>query len=293
MPVLTRHRVRAGAGGVTALGLALAGLIVGGAAPASAGARDAASTAGPPPTSHFLCYVAKARGFKRITGVQLQNVIQPTLFTPAIGAVSTHCNPATKTVQQVTGAKKTYPALNPRAHLLCWSISSQTNPVAVRLSNQFGSATMTTSTSPKSLCAPSWKKRSGPPRQSPNQPPGLDHFTCYGLTMVPGAYAFTIPPVVKVQDEFNAPKSSVVKLGTADTLCVPTSKVYRGKVDAPATPRDLSLVCFPSSPTPYWKSFFDQNQFGTGTVLPTKPTSAAAPFEELCLPSNVSKVIAG
>jgi hypothetical protein len=118
-------------------------------------------------------------------------------------------------------------------------------------------------------------------------PPGLDHFTCYGLNVIPGAYGFQIPPSVKVQDEFNLTKLTQVKLGVADTLCVPTVKFYRNKVYAPQTPGDLSLVCFPlNPPTPYWKTFYDQNQFGTGRVFPIRPTNTTTPFEHLCLPTG-------
>jgi hypothetical protein len=136
-------------------------------------------------------------------------------------------------------------------------------------------------------------KRNGPPNKRPNQPPGLDHFTCYGLTELPGSYGFSIPPVVKVQDEFNAPKFTVIRVGTADTLCVPTTEVYKGNVYPPVTPQDLSLVCFPSSRTPYLKSFFDENRFGAGKVTPTSPATASTPFEELCLPSTVSLFVTG
>jgi len=283
------RRARIVGAGVAALGFAASGVLATAAAPASAGTRVVAHTA-VPPLSHFLCYNVKAKGFKPIANVLLKNVIQPNPFAPKVGPVATHCNPATKQVQLVTGGLKTYKVVNPRAHLLCWDISYQYTPVTVSLQNQFGKANMLTSPDPKSLCLPTWKKRTGPPKMAVNQPPGLDHFTCYGLTVLPGAYAFTLPGIVKVQDEFNSPKFTKVKLGVADTLCVPTTKVYKGKVFAPKTPIDLSLVCFPTSPTPFWKSFYDQNQFGIGKIFPTRPTTATTPFEELCLPTVANRV---
>ena len=164
----------------------------------------------------------------------------------------------------------------------------QYTPVPINMTNQFGKAIMTTSPGPKSLCLPTWKKRSGPPKKTPVQPPRLDHFTCYGLTVIKGQYGFKIPALVKAQDEFNAPAFTQLKLGVADTLCVPTTKVYHGKVFQPQGQNDLSLVCFPSSKTPYWKSFYDQNQFGTGKVFPTKPAVASIPFEG-ALPSDGSE----
>ena len=280
------RRARLAVAGAAALSLGATGLLITGAAPASAGAR--AVTPHPvtaQPLDHFLCYNVRATGFKPITGVQLKNFLQPTLFTPKIGAVATHCNPANKTVQLPTGALKTYKVRNPLAHLLCWGISYQFTSLPVHLVNQFGKAIMLTSPGPKSLCLPTWKKRLGPPARTPNQPPRLDHFTCYGLTVMKGQYGFVLPPSVKVEDEFNVPTFTQVKLGVADTLCVPTTKLYKNKLFAPATPNDLSLVCFPSTKTPYWKSFFDQNQFGTGKVFPVAPTSRTTPFEELCLPT--------
>lgn len=267
--------------GIATLGLGVAGVLAVTSTPASAGARVVLPhpTSGPAPLDHFLCYTVKATGFKPISNVQLKNFIQPQPFAPLFRNVSAHCNPANKAVQLVTGGTKTYKVQNPLAHLLCWGISYKYQAVPVNMSNQFGKAIMETSPGPNSLCLPTWKKRSGPPHKSPNQPPRLDHFTCYGLTVIKGSYAFVIPPSVKVEDEFSAPKFTKVRVGIADDLCVPTTKVYKGKVFAPQGPTDLSLVCFPTSKTPYWKSFYDENQFGTGKVFPTQ-------FEQLCLPST-------
>ena len=283
-----RRRARFVGVGIATLGLGVTGIVAGASAPASAVARGVQPhpAVGPPPLDHFLCYNVKATGFKPIVGVLLKNFIQPNPFQPRVGNVATHCNPATKTVQLPAGGTVTYKMKNPAAHLLCWTITYQFQSLPVNMSNQFGKAIMMTSPGPKSLCLPTWKKRSGPPRKTPVQPPKLDHFTCYGLTVIKGQYGFKIPPSVRVQDEFNFPGSTQLKLGVADKLCVPTTKVYKNKVFAPQGQNDLSLVCFPSSKTPYWKSFWDQNQFGTGKVFPTKPTVATTPFEELCLPST-------
>ena len=273
--------------GIASLGLGLTGVLASASAPASASARAVhPHPVGGPPLDHMLCYHVRATGFKPITGVLLKNFIQPNPFMPKVGSVATHCNPATKVVRLVTGGVNTYKMQNPNAHLLCWTISFQFQSVPVNISNQFGKAIMMTSPGPKSLCLPTWKKRTGPPGMKLVQPPRLDHFTCYGLSVIKGQYGFKIPLSVKVQDEFNMPKFTTLKLGIADTLCVPTTKVYHNAVYPPQSQNDLSLVCFPSSKTPYWKSFWDQNQFGTGKVFPTKPTLATTPFEELCLPTT-------
>jgi hypothetical protein len=271
-------------------GLALSGLLVTATTPASAGARAVAPHPSSVPLDHMLCYNVKATGFKPPANVLLKNFIQPNQFAPKFGNVATHCNPTFKQVQLVTGGLRTYKVVNPNAHLLCWNISYQYTSLPIVMTNQFGKSIMLTSPGPKSLCVPSWKKRTGPPNKVPATPPRLDHFTCYGLTNLPKPqYGFHIPPLVKVLDEFSFPKFTQVKLGIADKLCVPTTKVHNGVVFAPQAQNDQSLVCFPSTKTPYWKVFFDENQFGTGRVFPVPPTAAQKiPFEELCLPTQAT-----
>jgi hypothetical protein len=86
---------------------------------------------------------------------------------------------------------------------------------------------------------------------------------------------------VKVLDEFSVPKYTQVRIGIANLLCVPTTKIIPGATFPPQTPTDLSLVCFPINSTPFFRVVFDQNQFGQGPVLPTPKA------EQLCLPSTL------
>ena len=112
-------------------------------------------------------------------------------------------------------------------------------------------------------------------------PPGLDHFTCYPLKVLASSYGFS-PGVPKAEDEFNAPKYAALRLSKANLLCVPTTKIVAGVVFSPQTPNDLSLVCFPTQPTPIWKLVFDENQFGEARVFPFVDN------EQFCVPSTLS-----
>jgi hypothetical protein len=265
---LTRVGLRLGAV------LGAAGLAVGGLLVSAGGTATAGSTVN---VDHFLCYTARVAAPAVPKGIQLANPIQPTPFAPAFGLATTHCNPANKSVPAAL-----FTAKNPLAHLLCWTIAFKWPAATVLVSNQFGKAVMKTG-SPNKLCLPSWKDNIAPPGAAlPPQPPGLDHFTCYPLTAVPGAYGFK-PPAVKVEDEFSAPRFVPIKLGLATSLCVPTLKILpTGFAYKPQGVNDPSLVCYPTSPTPFWKFVFDSNQFGGEKVYPN------AKREGFCVPSTLS-----
>jgi hypothetical protein len=260
--------------GVLALGAGA--LLVG--LPGSVSASPRSTT---PPLDHFLCYQARFAGPKAPPGVTL---LVPQLFTatlkPTFGAANVHCNPANKSVPAALFKQR-----NPFAHLLCYALTVQTPPEKVLLTNQFGKSLMTTGPTPTKFCLPTWKDRVAPPGLPPtlNQPPGLDHFTCWPLKAIAGSYGFRPPSFVKVLDEFSAPRYVPLKLGTANLVCVPTIKILpTGQSYQTQGPNDFSLVCFPTSPTPIWKQVFDQNQFGSSTVYPN--TTA----EKFCLPSTLS-----
>jgi hypothetical protein len=267
-----------------------AGLALGGFALASPSASS--STFGPRtlvlPLDHFLCYHVTARGFTVPKGVRLKNFLQPSGFTPIVGAPATHCNPAVKQVgDAATGQLKTYKVVHPKSHLLCWAITEKSSAYPVHLVDQFGTSNMMTTTAGATrLCLPTWKKRSGPPNVMPTAPKNIDHFACYPVVTGNFPYGFTIPSIVKVQDEFSFPQFNQVQVGIANLVCIPTTKIVGTTLYPPATPNDLSLTCYPTSTTPYWKSFFDQNQFGTGRILPKVATSTTTPFEELCVPTS-------
>jgi hypothetical protein len=263
-------RLRAGVF-VSSVAIAASGIALVTSTPAVAGNT-------PAPLDHFLCYHATESGLKAPANVLIKNIIQPTLFAPQLGAASVHCNPANKAVP--TGV---FTAGNPLAHLLCFSASYTYKPVVVNVTNQFGKATLKTTGGPNSLCLPTWKDNVSPPSQSPNQPPKLDHFTCYNvLPYSANTYGLKAPVSTKVLDEFSAPNYVGEKIGTANGLCVPTTKIVKNGVYSPQTDVDLSLLCFPGASTPIWKVVYDQNQFGTGKVFPTNLR------EELCLPTTVA-----
>jgi len=263
-----RLRWRAGVV-IASMGVAVSGLVVSASGPAIAGTT-------PPPLDHFLCYHSTEIGLKAPPNVLLKNIIQPVPFAPNIGAASVHCNPANKSVPVAL-----FPAKNPMAHLLCFNLSYAWKPTLMTLKNQFGNAIMKTTGGPTSLCLPTWKDVLGPPNMTPKQPPNLDHFTCYPLVpYTSSTYKFIAPVPTKVEDEFSAPNYIAEKIGTANLLCVPTTKIVAGVAYSPMTASDYSLVCFPGVPTPIWKQVYDQNQFGTGRIFPTTTKEA------LCLPST-------
>jgi hypothetical protein len=260
--------------GIAAVGLAAGSVILIGTSAAAVAPRSTKAV----PLDHFLCYAAQAPNFATPQKVTLKNFLNPTPFTPAFTAVAAHCNPTIKKVTTSAGTK-TFKVFHPAAHLLCWSISFLNHPQTVHLANQFGKATMIVY-SPTKLCVPSWKSKTGPPNMKPVDPPNLDHLTCYPLKPSTALnYGFHQLGTIKVEDEFSAPRFLSVKIQVANQLCVPTTKFYQGAVYAPVSPADHSLVCFPINKTPFWKTAYDQNQFGSAAVFPT------APPEELCTPS--------
>lgn len=259
---------------------ALAGLAFSGLAVASAGAQSKPATA--VTLDHFLCYTSvNHSGFTIPKQLVVSNLVDPAPFAPKVGPVALHCNPTEKTVSTATGGTKTTKIAHPLAHLLCWSITAQAKLTKeiVTITNQFGTAVKTVQY-PSALCLPSWKSLKGLPNKKPDAPTTLDHFTCYPLGAFKGGSVFKIPSLVKVKDEFD--KTFVkVKVGAAQQLCVPTTKVADGVTFKPQGTDDPSLTCFAVSKTPIVKVVWDQNQFGQGEILPSAT-------KYLCLPSSVS-----
>jgi hypothetical protein len=172
------------------------------------------------------------------------------------------------------------PVRNPRAHLVCVAIkpATQQPTEVVDVVNQFGKARLTAGT-PFALCLPSWKNPITPKFPSATQPPKLDHFTCYRAAYLPGTPPLTLPPFVKLKDQFG---TVTAKLGQPQALCLPTAKTVN-----PATgptkvtnPRAhlLCLQVFPSQPVKLPRTVFDKNQFGISKVTVTQTAT-------LCLPS--------
>jgi len=226
----------------------------------------------PPGLDHFLCYKASATGFQIPTGVSLQNQFAPNGFKPVIGPVKTHCNPVAKFLP--TG--QVFSISNPDAHLLCFKITATQPSHKVLVANQFGQAKLVTS-SPTRLCLPTWKSVTGPPNKPTPQPPGLDHFTCYPVTLVAGTGSFNPPAGLALQDQF-ASRPVPVTVGAPKLLCLPTQKTLSTGQVFPINNPQAHLLCFQVSPTPFPSQVFDQNQFGTGVVTLIKT-------KLLCLPS--------
>jgi hypothetical protein len=231
-------------------------------------AKSPAKPAAPPPVDHQLCYNATATSFVIPPGIVLKN--QFSSFAPTISSLVWHCNPVVKTLP----SGMVFPITNPNAHLACFKLTAPTQPTpVVVVTNQFGSAKLQPG-QPNMLCLPTWKSLTGPPNRTPNQPPGLNHFTCYPVTVVSGAYN---PPQVKLQDEFaHAPVVAQVN-PVPNELCLPTEKIVGG-VDYPIINAATHLLCFPVSPTPILQPW-DQNQFGTSKINIIQTNS-------LCLPST-------
>lgn len=265
---------------VAVLGAAgFTGIAVGTATAGTASSSHGARVAQPPPVDHQLCYNATASQFRIPAGVRLINQFSPNGFVPVISsALVVHCNPVQKTLP----SGQVFPVTNPNAHLACFPLSVQSpQPTpTVTVTNQFGSATLVPA-QPNLLCVPSWKSLTGPPGMTPTTPPGLNHFTCYPVTLKSGTYK---PPPVLLQDEFaHSPVSAQVNPVPSE-LCLPTEKILPTGQVFPIINPSQHLLCFPVSPTPIVPQVWDENQFGTSPV-----TIKATKW--LCPPST--KVIVG
>jgi hypothetical protein len=257
--------------GACVVGLAAGALVVATSGVASARAHSTTTIT----LDHMLCYKATESGIKPPPNVLLENILQPAPFAPNFLGGAWHCNPANKSIPGALFGSK-----HPLAHLYCLNIEDPFSGATVTLSNQFGKAVMNVGL-PGQLCLPSWKSNIAAPNMTPNAPSTIDHFTCYALKELASAYGFR-PANVKAEDEFSAPKYVPLKLGIADRLCVPTTKIVNGVPFPPQGANDPSAVCFPTSPTPIWRVIWDQNQFGTAIVGPNTVN------EQFCVPSSVS-----
>jgi hypothetical protein len=283
-------------------------------------AKLTGSTTGPTDIDHFTCYVARVpkptattvSGLTPPATVSLTNQFTVTQtpsgaqvsapITASIVGVSSHCNPAQKTITQ-TSPQVVTPIQHPDKHLLCFTVRTNTQPPeTVVVTNQFGTFTLVTD-QPQSLCLPSFKAvvPAGGPVPAPptqTQPGGLDHYLCYSLSSAAGP---TPPNPMVLQDQFNfalttAKKVSQVTayLGAApNEFCVPTLKTVDaavGPVPSSLYNPDAHLACYPVVYIPPALgvgttgaakpvgTVYDQNQFGFGIVNIKK-------LNEFCVPS--------
>jgi hypothetical protein len=257
------------------MALGAGGIAAGTAAAGTAAAPHKARIAQPPPVDHQLCYNASSQ-FAIPGGIRLINQFSPNGFIPVISsALVMHCNP----VQKVASGR-VFPITNPDAHLACFPLRAPTQPTrTVVVANQFGSATLVPS-QPDLFCVPSWKSLTGPPGKSPTTPPGLNHFTCYPVTVKSGGYA---PPPITLQDEFASTPVPASVNPIPQELCLPTEKILPTGQVFPIINPTLHLLCFQVSQTPIKSPVWDENQFGTSPVniISTK---------WLCLPSTKTVV---
>ena len=212
--------------------------------------------------------------------MRLIDQFSPNGFVPTINpAIAEHCNPVQKTVDMPSGLK-TYPITNPAAHLACFPITEAPQKTwKVAVTNQFGTGILITG-QPNRLCLPTWKSMTGPPMQKSVAPPGLNHFTCYPVTTVPGGPAYKPPPVM-LKDQWGQASSQVSPV--PNQLCLPTKKIVTTTATTvrtyPIIDSRTHLLCFPGVKHPFKPFPYDKNQFGTAKV-----TIRIA--KSLCLPST-------
>jgi len=240
-----------------------------------------------PILDHFLCYQATpVKSFNIPSNVVLTNQFTKhdhTKLKPKISqSPLVHCNPVAKYIL----TRLVAPINKPNAHLLCYPITVPVQPVhVVQVTNQFGTATLDTG-QPIGLCLPTWKSLVGPPGKTPNEPPGLDHFTCYPVTYDPNTVSTFNPPNpnVSLQDQF-APAPVQVTVGDPETLCLPTTKTVGAKVYKPIKPAPVQdhLLCFAVTQTPFLPTIWDQNQFGTGQLNLVQTVTLCVPSEKVLL----------
>ena len=249
----------------------IAGTVVGLAGSADAHAK-------PITLNHFVCYQATGTGFTPPT-VILKNQFNPYGFSPHVSSPDLHCNPVAESANS-----KAYPinGATSNDHLLCFAVTAPVQPTyLVKVRNEFGRFFLETG-QPSDLCLPTWKSLTGPPNKTPNQPAGLDHFTCYPATFAPqqpgSKSKMKIPAAdtIGLTDQFGF--SHVAVLPESMSLCVPTTKIVGARTYQAEQPTE-HLLCMLVSQTPFVSGVWDQNQFGTGPVTLYRTLS-------LCLPST-------
>ena len=263
--------------------LGVSGTLIGIQATAGA-ARPSAQTN---TLSHFLCYeTTPVKPFKIPANIVLKNQFTKADHTKLQPQISqgqlTHCNPVAKYIDGSLAA----PITHKNAHLLCYQIIVATQPThVVQVTNQFGTATLDTG-QPTSLCLPTWKSLTGKPNKSPNEPPGLDHFTCYPVTYDPNTTSEFNPPNpnVSLQDQF-ADGPVQVTVGDPELLCAPTTKKVGTMVYPPISPAPTQdhLLCFDVTQTPFPAKIWDEDQFGTEQLNVVETALLCVPSQKMLL----------
>jgi len=263
-------------------GCCLAAVISGASAMATA---KAAATSTPPPIDHQLCYAAAGLFNVPTTGVKVYDQFNPNGFVPKIDPhAMSLCNPVMKTLPN----KQVFKVTNPRAHLVCFPMSAENAQPAPRVvvANQFGTATVQPG-KPDRFCVPSWKSLTAPLHMTPNTPPNLNHFTCYPVSLVGGAYK---PPAgILLRDEFSSQNVKVTVSPVPRELCLPAKKTVTTKAGTKTYPMvnpDKHLLCYAVTKTPVRSHVYAQNQFGSAAMTVGDTHLLCLPSTKRLLPSD-------
>ena len=140
---------------------------------------------------------------------------------------------------------------------------------------------------PNRLCVPSWKSLTGALHRTPNTPPKLNHFTCYPVSVVSGAYK---PPTgILLRDEFASKNVKVTVNPVPRLLCLPAKKTITTKAGVKSYPMvnpDMHLLCYPVTKTPNKNPVYAQNQFGSATMKVGATQLLCLPSAKRLLPSD-------
>ena len=188
----------------------------------------------------------------------------PTIASPLVA----HCNPVQKTLP--TG--QVFPITDPNARLACFKITEPTQSAPTVRSPTSSAPRPSFPASPTFLPAVPGRAWTGPARETPRTPPGLNHLRVTRWSWSPGSN----PAPVTLADEFRTSSATVNPVPVE--LCLPTRKIVDTKVFKIINPA-MHLLCFPVSKTPIRNPVWDENQFGTSKVT-IQATST------LCVPST-------
>jgi hypothetical protein len=263
-------------------GLVAAGGIALSATGAQASAATAASAPAPAPAkakvpalSHQLCYSSSAKGFQKAhKRVEFADFFNPKGFVPLpkIGKDVLTCNPVR--VQPRSGKRS--PITDSAGHLTCFVLKVPHERLpAVKLADQFGTATVHVG-QPEQACLPTWQNSRKAPKARTSQPPGIDHFTCYGVAKVTGRFR---SGRLRLKDSF-ARKLIAARTKSRPTMLCATALMLTGSsVTGKVLHPGQFLICYPVTKTPLRRRVFALDQFGRATVTVGKTRT-------LCVPSH-------
>jgi hypothetical protein len=246
---------------------------------ATGSATPSGASTSTPILDNMLCLHTVGTGFNNpIDQIILQNAIQLIDFQPAVLGRTMQCNPVSTKVYRAGHVRATW-VTNTSAHALCWGLTYTWKPYTVQITNQFGTATMSTG-SPTQVCLPTWASTTGAVQRIEIAPAGLDYFTCYPLSTIAGDPQFTPSSSVRVQLQPMGPFYNVT-VQTPTKLCVPSTFIDNNVQYNTQTSTDSSMTCFNvAASLELPKRYFNQDVFGSGI-------SYKKWVNGLCLPSTI------